>query len=196
MLYGLIYANDSDNAYIYTFSNVVQPPASIDIPASQYPLKSMVTAGSVKFYSSLSAYKAFLMDIENDDFIENKNLGRSLIELRACISIYRQILQTVQNLNYNEDVITKLYTFDYELTNVLFPEILKKVKDQWLKTGDITGFYRHSMQTMAAIAGKIESIEHELNAGNIAVDDIREVNQIFTYLEISGTYIAEVFQKI
>jgi hypothetical protein len=113
--------------------------------------------------------------------------------------LYWMLTVTANYTPYNQDVIDKLAVFDYrgfqtrhELNATIFAEV-----ENFLKNGDIRGFYARMLADAEALSERLHGIKAGTDAGQFPeIYDLWRLNQEFSQSLLLGQYAAEVFFQV
>ena len=114
-------------------------------------------------------------------------------------AIYRALINVAEVTPYNQEVIDKLKSFDYNAyveDKRLNPVIFSAVKS-YLSNGDVTRIYRKFYDNMVRILDKLYFIKQQVD-GNILPEKIGlwEVNNLYFDNQLFGQYATQVFNNL
>ncbi|MCK4763798.1 MAG: hypothetical protein KAW12_16470 [Candidatus Aminicenantes bacterium] len=126
-------------------------------------------------------------------------LNRAIENMEKAKQKYSLIIETAQQANYNQDVIKKLLSFDYQNhqeTNDLLPSIFAHV-EAILKKGDLNGSYIEFVSYIDAILNKLYVIKDSIdNRSALKMNDIWQANFQYSEALIYGQIVTGIFTKI
>jgi len=126
-------------------------------------------------------------------------LDRAIMKIENAIVTYYILIQIAEVTPYNETVIEKLKTFDYQQFIVergLNENIFKEV-EKYLKNGDITGLYRRIHSRFKEIRGLLLSIRHDVSLYKMPpLPDNWRLNELCSITLVSGQYMSYVFYAL
>jgi hypothetical protein len=112
---------------------------------------------------------------------------------------YRELQYKANNTPYNQVVINKLLTFDYDSfqeQNLLIKDVFSEVKG-YLRNGDVRGVYSHTSAYLDSLTNTLESIKWELYAGKVPGNNhMWNLNQLCAKAHMFGQYVSRVFYAI
>jgi hypothetical protein len=166
------------------------------------PLGQLIIEAAGRFIKSNSDYQLLLREIElsgpnGPDFAVLQELVNSAVEnMTMANSIYWQIWQASEGLDYDPLVLETLCRFDYlsyQARNNLNPVIFEKAAN-YLKNGDVRGTYREAYIASGEILPGLESLKNSIDKNKLPkLDACWRLNQLFLEAELFGQYVSEVF---
>ena len=112
---------------------------------------------------------------------------------------YLQLKNLAAVTPYNQEVIYKLLTFNYDSfqeENGLFPVIFEKVKG-FLATGNVTGIYNEFYTYTGHILDLLYTLKKVVDAEIFPdIANVWKVNQKYSEVKLFGQYVAQIFYFI
>jgi hypothetical protein len=166
-----------------------------DFASSDYNLSvaDFVKIAAYYFLDSKSNWISFTREFELEGKCNQYYLDEAVFSIERSHHTYQMLCYFIQNLSYNQEIIEKLKTFDYETfqeTNVLNKEIFSRVKE-FLKNGDIKGVFHEFVNETYNIMTLLEQYEKAQN-----LEKIWEISHKFSEFELFGQYLTRVFFSI
>jgi hypothetical protein len=128
-----------------------------------------------------------------------KNLNAAISYLEQSRTTYLQLKNHAAVIPYNQEVISKLLSFDYDSfqqENGLFPVIFEKVKG-FLAAGNVTGIYNEFYSYTGYILDLLYLLKKDIDAGIFPdISTVWSVNQKYSEFKLFGQYVAQVFYSI
>jgi len=195
-LYSYVWLNGGGRGYV--------PPGGDSITTSN-TIETYIINGANSYLAAKLDIETFLRLIEMKDIqgLEYKELNalldNAITDMKTTISIYEALIQTASNTPYDEEVQTRLKTFDYTsfmLSNGLNKSIFGTVSG-FLKNGDITGCFKKTYADMKNILAILQIIK-----GATTLDKLPELaifwrlNETCCETSLFGSYFARVFSAI
>jgi hypothetical protein len=161
--------------------------------------------GGASFMAANSDYQIFLnrvelQELQGLDFAElNMRLDSAMANMIAAVDTYALLLREAEALPYNETFMAGLKSFDYEtfmlekgLNSTIFNGVVG-----FLEKGDITGLLRNTYNGFISITKMMESLKMDISLSRMPeLSLIREINEAFGELSLSGSYAARVFSAV
>jgi len=141
-----------------------------------------------------------VQDLNGVDFYHfNSLLDRALINVDKAITTYETLIMKAESTPYNKEVLEKLSGFDYYAfmtENRLNKEIFQQVEG-YLKSGSITGVFKHTHENLINIKRLLESIKSPASVNRLPnVDMMWQLNEQCLETSYFGSYVARVFHGI
>ncbi len=141
-----------------------------------------------------------LSSINGCDSFELLSLTNSAIfNMNLAKDTYYFMIKIAEVTPYNETVIAKLKSFDYDSFMYRInaaPDIFKEVAD-YLKRGDVTGNYKRSYKKFGEITEILKAIRANNHLEGIpSISVLWKLNQEFQKTLLGGQYAAQVFHEI
>jgi hypothetical protein len=138
-----------------------------------------------------------LSEIIGIDYSECKNLvDRALNNIKNAKETYSLLIEVAEITPYNQLVISKLKSFDYDSylnEHALNSLIFKDVED-YLKNGDIRGVHKRIYYDVIEIENLLISIKDEISLNKMPeLSNLWKLNEKFSDTLIYGGYVARVF---
>jgi len=192
--------NESDSAY--------SPPSPL--PNGMASIRSitlgqLIADGGSRFFKSAGYIDQFFglveaSEVTGPDYAGmQKNLNAAIFYLEQAGNTYLQLKNQAAVTPYNQEVISKLFNFDYDSfqqENGLFPVIFAKVKG-FLAAGNVTGIYSEFYSYTGDILDLLYLLKKDIDAGTFPDISIAwSVNQKYSEIKLFGQYVARVFFSI
>jgi anaerobic ribonucleoside-triphosphate reductase len=166
-----------------------------DFASSDYNLSvaDFVKVAAYYFLDSKSNWVSLTREFELRGECDQYYLDKAICSIERSHHTYQMLFYCIKNLSYNQEVIEKLKTFDYETfqeTNILNKEIFSRIK-KFLKNGDIKGVFHEFVNETYAIMTLLEQYEEAKN-----LEKIWEISHKFSEFELFGQYLTRVFFSI
>lgn len=199
-LKALLFGNESESAYL-------SPPNSFNSTASirSITLGQLIADGGSHFFKSAGYINQFFSLVESSEITDpdykglQKSLNATIFYLEQARTTYIQLKNQAAVTPYNQEVISKLLNFDYDLfqrVNELFPEIFEKVKN-FLAAGNVTGiyneFYLYTGEILDLLYLLKKDVDTEISPN---LSTVWCVNQKYSEVKLFGQYVALVFYSI
>jgi hypothetical protein len=168
-------------------------------------LQDLIIQGAVYFFKAnahiaVLSEKIELLDIESvtPETLQNE-VEKALSYMTLASNTYQKIEKKSNIALYDQNIIAKLITFEYEkfcVKNKLFKDVFEEVK-AFLKIGDVRGMYVDISDNILQIVGQLKTIKDKLTAGTIPSDQTWwELNQSCARTHFLGQYVAMIFETI
>ncbi len=192
--------NESDRAYL-------PPPPQPNGMASirSITLRQLIADGGSHFFKSAGYIDQFFSLVESSEVSRpdymglQKNLDAAISYLEQARTSYLQLKNQASETPYNQEVIYKLSSFNYESFQedyVLSPVIFEKVKG-FLAAGNVTGIYNEFYSYTGEILDLLYLLKKDIDAGIFPDISIAwSVNQKYSEIKLFGQYVARVFFRI
>jgi len=192
--------NESDRAYL-------PPPPAPNGTSSirSITLRQLIADGGSNFFKSAGYIDQFFSLVEASEITGpdypglQKNLEAAISYMEQAGNTYLQLKNQAAVTPYNQEVISKLLNFDYDLfqqENGLFPVIFEKVKG-FLAVGNVTGIYNDFYSYTGEILDLLYLLKKDIDAGIFpGISTVWSVNQKYSEFKIFGQYVARVFYSI
>lgn len=189
----VIWANESEGSVI--------PPGE----NKGTSMRSHIINAAGNFLQSYSNMLTFLNKIERSE-LEGLSYADIQSDLDSAIkymtevkTAYVKITREAEMSAYNQEVIYRLFIFDYaayEKANALNRSIFKDVAS-FLKKGDVKGIYHKLLADVEGILNILAIIKEEIDVNRFpGISDLHRVNQYYSQSLLFGQYVAEVFIEI
>jgi hypothetical protein len=189
--YPLIMGNFSENSFV-----------NPDVEST--PLNTHIVNGAGFFLKSYSDTLLLLnrietADINGIDYNELEILVSSAIEnMHRSKEAYANLKQLADRTPYNQVMIAKLLSFDYngfKHDKGFNPIVLKQV-ESYLGRGDVRGFYGHLLSATIDISTRLNTIKASIDAASLPkIETLWRINQEFSETMLFGQYAANVFKN-
>jgi hypothetical protein len=189
----LIWANETEGSVI--------PPQG----KNGTPMRGCVINAAGYFLQSYSNMLAFLNKIERSEldglnYTEiQSNLNNAIESMAEVRAAYIEITREADISDYNQEVLDKLFIFDYpayEKTNALNHSIFADVAT-YLKKGDVKGIYHKLLSDVEGILNILATIKEKVDVNVFpGIADLHRMNQYYSQSLLFGQYVAEVFIEI
>lgn len=141
-----------------------------------------------------------LSEIIGIDYSECKNLVNSALNnIKNAKETYYLLIEVAEVTPYNQLVISKLKSFDYNFylnEHALNSVIFKDVED-YLKNGDIRGVHKRIYSDVIEIEKLLISIKDEISLDKMPeLSNLWKLNENFSETLIYGEYVARVFYAL
>jgi hypothetical protein len=188
---------------------------SFEEPGAQTALISSTAASETIKNLIIKSATYFLKGKSNIDLLTSKLEGTGLEEI--CFSemqmivdnalndmntaqyYYQTLKNRADNTPYNQEIINKLVTFDYNsLANEygMNVDILRQVKG-YLQAGNVRGTYTWLLIQTGIIINKLEKVQNEIyNLDFPKSSTIWKLNQDCAHMHLFGQYIAQIFYEL
>jgi hypothetical protein len=168
-------------------------------------IEGYVIEGAGNYLEAKSSIEAILnrveyKDVKGIDYDELSLLaGNALVKIQAAAAAYEQLIDVAEKTPYNQVVIDRLKSFDYdrfmELNN-LNPVIFKEAA-RYLSRGDITGIYKHTYQAVKAIEALLLTVKESVSMRTIpGIPVFWQLNEQCCRTSLFGSYCARVFNQL
>jgi hypothetical protein len=181
------------------------PPDGSDSIASSQVIESYIETGAGHYLKTKEAVGALLDMVEKQDTqgidleMMTTTVDNALTEMGLSIDAYNALITKAESTPYNEMVIGKLNTFDYNgfmLENGLNDVILGQV-EAYLKNGDITGIFKRKIPIFNGIVSALQAVKADLDNGNApGLTGLWNMNDTFSEMSLFGSYVARIFHSI
>jgi hypothetical protein len=201
-IYGFFAANTTDTAF------TSHPPDGenvISLPKSGGSLGYLISKGTGFFLKSHSDLLLFLnlieiSEISSLDFFElQKVLNRAIDNIDQARITYYQLKNLAADTPYNQEVIDKLRTFDYDTLQKdrsLNAVIFDRVKNL-LSNGDVRGAYNLFYEDLDYLFERIKGLKPIVDSEKVPeIPELWRINQRFSELQLFGQYLTEVFYEL
>ena len=168
----------------------------------QNEIESIIIEGSGYYLQGNSYIQTLLnrielQDINGIDYPGIQELIKKALEnITNARLIYEKLVNKAEATPYNQVVIEKLKSFDYEtfrqdkrLNDVVFKKL-----EGYLSVGDITGTFRHVLFVIKEIEKLLISIQTGMDFSRI--EPFWKINEMCAELSLFGSYTARIFQSI
>ncbi|MCP5046275.1 MAG: hypothetical protein GY940_03830, partial [bacterium] len=138
-------------------------------------------------------------ELEGPDFNRFRSaLNKAINGMWGGIQTYSDLMSVAAVMPYNQEVIDKLKTFNYDDFGEgknLHGEVFQQVRD-YLSRGDVNGAHEKSFLDMVDLLYKLETLKQEIDE-NIVPDIAKfwELNQSYSNALFFGQYVAMVFKN-
>ena len=144
--------------------------------------------------------KIELSDLTGVDYTELQSLIDSAsANMKDANTIYINLANTVENIEYNQDVITMLINFNYSSsrdTLGLNPSVFQQV-ETYLGSGDIRGIYHKMVTDTGNIIDLLTTIKTAVDAREFPLmEDLWKVDEYVAEILLFGQYIARVLYNV
>jgi hypothetical protein len=199
-IHALMIANESDGAYS-------PPPPSPNGMASisSITLRQLIAYGGGHFFKSAGQINQFFCLVESSEITGpdyktlQKNLNAAIYYMAQARDTYLQLKNLASVTPYNQEVIYKLLTFNYDSfqeENGLFPVIFEKVKG-FLAAGNVTGIYCEFYSYTGHILDLLYTLKKDVDSEIFPdISNIWKVNQKYSEVKLFGQYVAMVFYNL
>jgi hypothetical protein len=168
-------------------------------------LGQLIADGGSNFFKSAGSIDQFFSLVESSEVTGpdymglQKNLNAAIYYLEQSRTTYLQLKNQAAVTPYNQEVISKLLSFDYDSfqqENGLFPVIFEKVKG-FLAAGNVTGIYNEFYSYTGEILDLLYLLKKDIDAGIFpGISIVWSVNQKYSEIKLFGQYVAQVFYRI
>jgi hypothetical protein len=168
-------------------------------------IEMLVVEGAGYFLNAQQEVMVFLQRVEmtgNNDVNKlelNTILQGALNNMYLASAAYDLLIRTAEVTPYNETVIKKLKSFDYEgymTEKGMIPFIFNEV-ESYLGQGDITGMYKHIRTKMKDITGVLNLLKEDLTLFKMPpMSRVWQLNEMCCHTLIFGQYAARVFAAL
>jgi len=129
----------------------------------------------------------------------NALLDKTLYNMAMAKETYMKLVKETESLPYNTSVLETLKQFDYDAFQSEISadkEIFAEVK-AYLVKGDMNGVYFKILANTEKIEAVLTQVKGKIYAGIPAVvNDIYQVNQLFSSSLLFGQYVAQVCGRV
>lgn len=141
-----------------------------------------------------------LQDSKGIDYVALHDiLSSAKADIKKAIECYDKLVKEAEITPYNETVIARLMSFDYQnymdkngFNSVIFSQVA-----DFLKRGDITGLLKKTRSDLRSIELKLEAINGQLYLNRMSsISDFRRLNEKFAETSLFGSYAASVFSAL
>jgi hypothetical protein len=193
-------ANESDGAYS-------PPPPSPNGMASisSITLRQLIVDGGSHFFKSAGHINQFFSLVESSEITGpdykalQKTLNTAIYYMERASAAYLQLKNQAAVTPYNQDVIYKLLSFNYDSfreKNGLSPVIFEKVKG-FLAAGNVTGVYNEFYSYTGNILDLLYTLKKDIDSEIFPdISNIWKVNQKYSEVKLFGQYVAMVFYNL
>jgi hypothetical protein len=168
-------------------------------------IEGYVIEGAGNYLEAKSSIEAILnrveyKDVKGIDYDELSLLaGNALVKIQAAAAAYEQLIDVAEKTPYNQVVIDRLKSFDYdrfmELNN-LNPVIFKE-DALYLSGGDITGIYKHTYREVKAIESLLLTVKESVSMRTLpGIPVFWQLNEQCCRTSLFGSYCARVFNMV
>jgi hypothetical protein len=116
-----------------------------------------------------------------------------------AITTYETLIMKAESTPYNKEVLEKLAGFDYYafmMENRLNKEIFQQVEG-YLKSGSITGVFKHTHENLINIKRLLESIKGPASVNRLPdVDTMWQLNEQCLETSYFGSCVARTFNNL
>ena len=156
----------------------------------------LAAKGSIETILNRVEYK----DVNGIDYAELSLLvDNALVKIQAAAATYEQLIAIAENTPYNQSVIDRLKSFDYDRfmeENNLNPVIFKEIA-RYLSRGDITGIYKHTYQAVKAIESLLIVVKESVSMRSLpGIPVFWQLNEQCCRISLFGSYCARVFNMV
>jgi hypothetical protein len=199
-IHALMIANESDGAYS-------PPPPSPNGMASisSITLRQLIAYGGGHFFKSAGQINQFFCLVESSEITGpdyktlQKNLNAAIYYMAQARDTYLQLKNLASVTPYNQEVIYKLLTFNYDSfqeENGLFPVIFEKVKG-FLAAGNVIGIYCEFYSYTGHILDLLYTLKKDVDSEIFPdISNVWKVNQKYSEVKLFGQYVAQIFYFI
>ena len=201
-IYAFFAANETDIAFL------PQNPggdSTISLPKAYGSIGYLISKGGGFFLKSHSDMLLFLnlieiSEISDLDFIElQKVLNSAIDNIEKASETYYHLKSLAAVTPYNQEVIDKLRTFDYDTLQSernLNAVIFEKVK-KLLSIGDVRGAYNLFYEDLDYLFEQIRSLKPIVDSEKVPeISELWRINQKYNELQLFGQYLSEVFYAL
>lgn len=201
-IYSFFAANTSDTAFI---SHTPDGENAISLPKANGSLGYLISKGTGFFLKSHSDMLLFLNLIEIseisrlDSFELQKVLNSAIENIDQARITYYQLKRLAAITPYNQEVIDKLRTFDYDTLQSernLNAVIFDRVK-RLLSIGDVRGAYNLFYEDLNYLFERIRSLKPIVDSEKVPeIPELWRINQKYSEVQLFGQYLTEVFYEL
>jgi hypothetical protein len=168
-------------------------------------IEGYVIEGAGNYLEAKSSIEAILnrveyKDVKGIDYDELSLLAvNALVKIQAAAAAYEQLIDIAEKTPYNQVVIDRLKSFDYDRfmgENNLNPVIFKEAA-LYLSGGDITGIYKHTYREVKAIESLLLTVKESVSMRTLpGIPVFRQLNEQCCATSLFGSYCARVFHQV
>ena len=198
--YARLVANHSDEAFDEEAPNTVDAKFF-----SSSTIRELIIKGAEYFFKTqadinLLSENTEVSDLYGADFFTLWLAANSAMDNLNMARFYYQELQyKADRTPYNQVVIAKLMTFDYDSFQEeqgLIKDVFSEAKSYLVK-GDVRGVYKNTSNYFDSLAKTLETIKDELYVGKVPGNKhMWNLNQICAKAHMFGQYIAMLFDAL
>lgn len=126
-------------------------------------------------------------------------LRRVIDNLENARNIYIIVNFTAENTPYNDVVIDRLKTFDYDAfreRNRLYPVVFDRLKG-FLSNGDVRGVFAEVLKDIDGLLNRVYALKDTTDTAKLpGVQDIWGINQAFSESLFFGQYFSQVLYEV
>jgi hypothetical protein len=126
-------------------------------------------------------------------------VDKALKNMESARETYCNLIRIADNTPYNQAIIEKLKSFDYEAfqeENGLNSFVFSYVK-AYLGNGEIRKLYYDFSSTIEKIIGLLKQVKGQIDAGNFTpVKEIWKLNGLFSESLLFGQYVSQVLYSV
>jgi hypothetical protein len=195
-----MFGNESESAYIPP-----PPPPNGAASISSITLRRLIADGGSHFFKSAGQINQFFSLVESSEVTGpyykglQKTLNGAIFYLEQSSATYLQLKSQAAVTPYNQEVISKLLNFDYDLfrqANDIFPDFFDKVKG-FLAVGNVTGIYNEFYLYTVHILDLMYTLKKDIDAEIFPdISTVWIINQKYSEFKLFGQYVAQVFYSI
>ncbi len=206
-LFGIMCGNDTNGAYGggTTGEGTGNSGTASASEIGNEEIRFLVIKGAGYYLTSQSKIQEFFRYIELSEIYGSNyekfqaTLNAAIGSLESAKAIYRDLITVAEVTPYNQEVIDKLKSFDYDAfieAKRLNPVIFNEVKS-YLSNGDVTGIYKKVYDNTVRILEKLVVIKQQVD-GNIFPENtgLWEVNNLYFDNQLFGQYATQVFNNL
>lgn len=174
-------------------------------PLCFYTIEELVIKGAEYYFKAnadinLLSEKVEISDIYGTDYFTLWwGVNSALDNMNMARYYYQELLYKANYTPYNQVVINKLQTYDYESfqeKNGVIKDILSEVEG-YLKNGDVRGIYSRTATYFDTIINTLETIKGELEVKKVPDNThMWNLNQTCAKVHMFGQYVARIFENI
>lgn len=179
--------------------------SNIYTPSGGSLLGMYIVEGAGYVLDAHSGVSAFLnrfemAEISGADYAEMGEILNGVIDnMERARDTYLMINFLAMNTPYNEPVIDRLKTFDYDgfrERNKLYPEVFERVKG-FLVQGDVRGVFAEVLTDIDGLLNRLYALKESTDAAKSPiVQDIWQLNQSFSEHLFFGQYFSRVLYEV
>jgi hypothetical protein len=201
-IHGRLFSNTSDGAFDGGDGAAGTEGASM---ACSITISELIIKGAEYFFKAHADINSLsesteISDLYGTDFFTLWwAVNNALQNMNSARYYYRELEIKANHTPYNQAVIAKLMSFDYDSfqqQNGLLKDVFFEVKG-YLVNGDIRGVYSRTSAYFDGLIDTLETIKGELNAGKVPSNaHMWNLNQTCAKVHMFGQYVARVFSAI
>lgn len=176
-----------------------------DSTGKNITIETYIVEGGGYFLSANSSTQKLLelvelKDLKGVDSLELQDvLNIALVNIQKALETFDKLIETAEAAPYNEIVINKLLSFDYEkfrIKNGLNSVVFAQVED-YLKKGDITGVFKKVHSDLKDINAMLDAMNEAISQNKMPhISEFWKLNEKFAEVSLFGSYAAQVFNEI